>query len=432
MPLSLRSIANMTLLVSHGFVATTNDPSLPNPSLPLPALPAPDGEPCDACGGYVDDIIVRHEGQFCVSCHDDQFWTCPGCQDEYDVNDQESDDDGHCEACHNEIYFTCESCSDEFTRRAGRHSEGVYTSDSGDDYCQNCYYESFFHCESCNCECNQDDYAEDGMCQSCYVESCPGGIRPYSTDALNHLRFLAPSKECMGIELEIECGGRTGRERAAAGVIESLGDDYIILKEDSSLDSGFEIVTAPASLAQHTDRWVEFLDQNPARTLGIKSFDTTTCGMHVHVSRDGLSGLTIGKVLVFMHNPANTRHLEQLAGRSLNQGYGKVNANRKITDKGNYDRYEAVNLQPSRTIEFRLFRGTLSTNGFMKNLEFVHAIIAYCRQSGINQNRWNQFAQWVGRTPKVYPHLANWMRDRDDLPKVKARPTPLVMVEPIQ
>jgi hypothetical protein len=46
--------------------------------------------------------------------------------------------------------------------------------------------------------------------------------------------------------------------------------------------------------------------------------------------------------------------------------------------KANGDRYEAVNVTGSETIEFRIFRGSLRYESIMAALEFVNAVLDFC------------------------------------------------------
>ena len=48
---------------------------------------------------------------------------------------------------------------------------------------------------------------------------------------------------------------------------------------------------------------------------------------------------------------------------------------------GNSERYVAINLKNSQTIEIRIFRGTLNFNSFMKNIEFAHALFMYTKEN---------------------------------------------------
>lgn len=79
----------------------------------------------------------------------------------------------------------------------------------------------------------------------------------------------------------------------------------IYIKCDGSLDDGMEIVTHPMSLDYHLEKFCWDALTARAIKLGYRSHQTSTCGLHVHVSRDGLGETyeeqeaTISRILYF-------------------------------------------------------------------------------------------------------------------------------------
>jgi hypothetical protein len=198
-------------------------------------------------------------------------------------------------------------------------------------------------------------------------------------DVTERLEFLgAPADKIFyGIELEVECGQRSSRSEPAESVAADM-EGYALLKDDGSLSNGFEIVTAPASMEVHQERFGAWLDTTPAKTLHLRSFDTSTCGLHIHVSRAPLTQLQIGKMQCFLHNTANQRLLNTIAQRDSNE-YARRTYPKKVTDKPTDERYVALNLCNYSTVELRIFKGTLNKQSFMKSLEFTHALVNYTK-----------------------------------------------------
>ena len=84
----------------------------------------------------------------------------------------------------------------------------------------------------------------------------------------------------MGTELEVE-----DREchNGGAQIVEDALGNLVYCKHDGSLNNGFEIVTHPMTLA-----YVHQLDWSFTEKLiqtGHRSWDTDTCGIHIHVDR---------------------------------------------------------------------------------------------------------------------------------------------------
>ena len=122
--------------------------------------------------------------------------------------------------------------------------------------------------------------------------------------------------------------------------------------------------------------------------MGYLSHQTSTCGLHVHVSRNAFGSTpeeqdaAIARVLYFFE-----KHWEELlkfsrrSQRQLNQWasrYGYKDQPREILDhakKGCHaGRYTCVNLTNYETIEFRIFRGTLKYNTLIAALQLLDRI----------------------------------------------------------
>lgn len=232
----------------------------------------------------------------------------------------------------------------------------------------------------------------------------------------------------LGIELEVERKKDTPR-KINHMVIADLGADYAILKKDSSIGDGFEIVTAPATLRFHKSRWDKFFDNSGKL---VSSWASGKCGMHVHISRGAFTPLHLGKFVTFMNNNENRDFVTTIAGRSSE--YSKFYENKifhvkskllshikalrskqailedaaeiknlevevtatkqklRETECGGWfnlvedlatsrDRRVSVNLAKKNTVEIRIFRGNVSKVGMLKNLEFVAAVVDFTREA---------------------------------------------------
>ena len=233
-------------------------------------------------------------------------------------------------------------------------------------------------------------------------------IQGYGADA-SLLGFMGDPKDFVyfGVELEVQAPqGRLGwAARETNRKINPPDDDpFVVLKHDGSVSYGFEIVTAPATLDVHRQRWEPFLLNKPE---GMKSWDSdrACCGMHVHVSRP--SSWHTAKILRFMTDPANYEGIVRVAGRSQSN-WARFNEKDFATSAKNPrsgDRYEAVNATNASTLEFRIFRGTLKAEAFFKNLEFVHAVYYFTRDQSVNALSWPKFQEFVMANRSTYPNL---------------------------
>lgn len=216
----------------------------------------------------------------------------------------------------------------------------------------------------------------------------------------------------VGIELEVEVDGDYSRDDRAELALHRLNADHWIghpfsrptisteryawAECDGSLDRGFEIVTAAGPLEMHRAHMGAFLRDAEA-VAGLSSHDTTTCGLHVHVDKSGLSALTIGKVLVFVNSPDNAHLALSVARRDLTHTYSKVK-HKKLSDgrRGSPERYEAVNVG-LETLEFRIFRGSLKFEAVMSAIEFARSVVLFCKTASARSLDSKSFLAWCER-----------------------------------
>lgn len=137
-----------------------------------------------------------------------------------------------------------------------------------------------------------------------------------------------PSDETpfLGWELEACSNQSTVGREATAKTFKEHMPWLIMCKSDSSISpEGFETVSVPATL----DFWKESnlssaLDSMRVSPYNMRSFNHSSCGFHVHVSRSALSVLDLQKMERFLHNPDNKQFITTVAGRSDNT-YAKYN-----------------------------------------------------------------------------------------------------------
>lgn len=226
-------------------------------------------------------------------------------------------------------------------------------------------------------------------------------IVPYSTKIESFLGNPTDSIY-MGVELEILYSTKLDVESLYSYNNEGK---LALLKEDSSIEGlGFEIVTAAMSLDVQLDYWEGLIEQ-----FGKELTPHSSCGMHVHISRKPLSQLQIGKILVFLNEPANDWYIDQIAGRTANDYCER--SPKKLEDVNcPTSRYEALNLTNDSTIEFRLFSSTNKYEEIASRIEFCYALTKYCEYAELTKLQWNDFKQWVlQEDDSLYSHLKEWL-----------------------
>lgn len=348
---------------------------------------ATDEDTLPECGcGNEATLTTYDEQPVCEWC----AWTCDSCSDIGDRdNDRSYQVDGDylwCETCITEAYY-CDRCEEY------NSDGGYYINDLGVNWCDHC---SSYYAEWCD-EC---EHYTESACDSCNGDVVNGtrvvhdySYRPdavfHSTESMERLYF--------GFELEMEVeSDRAGAAHFAYNALEP--NDYAYLKNDGSLDNGFELVTHPMSFDFLMDDENSHIVWNTIQELQGKyrarSFNTRTCGFHIHISRTGFNGgahMHRFLNLVYSNQPLYSklagRNSDQWAKfddvfraqRDANGDYKVIKSFKDKLSSNHSDRYSAVNTNNRATLEMRIFKGTMSVPALKAHIQLAHASVEYTR-----------------------------------------------------
>ena len=232
---------------------------------------------CDECSNEMsrDDSFTANNGEIvCESC----IQVCQYCDTIYTSNDDwySVGNEHWCESCWSNDSFTCNRC--DYSTNANRDG-GTRV---GDEYwCNDCVGDNATYCDEC------DEYYPDsgGEC-SCGSQSNEGVVHQYSYKPNPVFHGGNDNNLYMGFELEMSYGDESDNYRNAIPEVLALEQaDVCYLKSDSSIEGwGYELVTHPHTLTayeQATDLW-NYIEA--CRKSGARSWDTDSCGLHVHVA----------------------------------------------------------------------------------------------------------------------------------------------------
>lgn len=229
----------------------------------------------------------------------------------------------------------------------------------------------------------------------------------------------------LGMELEMEIDTDYDMDTRAGKLLSAIGDYraidgaryiYALCEQDGSLDNGFEMVTAYTGLDVHKEQ-LQFFKE---RFEGATSHNTSTCGLHVHICKADMTTLHACKMVLFINDADNQKLVYALARRDATS-YAKIHdkkndkhwmrdavqSGKTISERDkqkrhqlrniNSDRYEALNFKNDKTIEFRLFKGTLKYQTIMACLEFTFATWHFCRDAGQSDLTTAKFLEFICR-----------------------------------
>lgn len=355
---------------------------------------------CEECGKvHLRDDMTEIEGNYyCNDCRDENYTKCTHCGDWIENDSVVVVDNGTrnesyaCPDCASSHYERCIECGDYF-------SSGGATLQNGQYVCQSCIEDrGYYSCDRCG------DWFPEGdmefgdtscLCSSCYREFDNGENE--SVDIHRHWSKLRPifhgeGPLFFGIEQEIDKGSKAGK--TAEEIMGALGEEALYIETDGSLgDTGLELVYHPRTWGS----WKEYRDRletvkNIAREHEYLAHETDTCGLHIHASRNAIQSdahpnieANIGKIMLLYENSykdfvkfsrRKERSLNEWAARnplyfdSYARGESYYAA---AAETGN--RYMAVNIQNSPTVEFRFFRGTLLPDTILASIGLCYNII---------------------------------------------------------
>lgn len=350
-----------------------------------------DGIYCEECANY-----YAH----CDRCTSPMHWYCIG---HVSPTPQEEPSLRYCPFCVNEECFACISSGCAAYDRKPRYLRNSAIGLRGErgSLCT-AHATGWFKCIACNDLFRSTSEflstTRANTCTNCHDEH--GLSRGIWSDTAPRLIFYGADGDThYGIELEVDLRGRTDKFDAAKLVRSSLGKRHVYVKPDGSINNGFEIVTHPHTPEAHKEIFTD-------RFFSLSNIlDGTRNGMHVHVERKNLTKPQhIEKVVAFINATPNRAFVTDMAGRGPTS-WARYDGDKVVGNCGQYERYEAVNRYPIKTIEFRIFRATMDKSEFLSNLEFSQAVVEFCGLVGVSELTVHKFCHWVAESRSRFPYL---------------------------
>ena len=268
-------------------------------------------------------------------------------------------------------------------------------------------------CTECNVKC-VDTETVDGTCVDC----CGRDYRVHNythrvEETLGFDRQKLKSEPYLGIEMEFQVDKR----KAGRLYVGNTMFGHALMKDDGSITNGFELVSRPAGYTTHLARYDSFLTDLPEYIHPHKS-----CGMHVHISRRAFTYLGAGKLVEFMNREDNKDFVKLIAGRGTtsyqnrDDDYDKYTPYRQAVKDRYVGRYNFVNLNNKKTIELRIFATPANKLEFNIRMQFVKAMIEYCKPaihsvSLEQQTYFKSFVTWLDNTKKDFKELHNYIKE---------------------
>jgi hypothetical protein len=173
-------------------------------------------------------------------------------------------------------------------------------------------------------------------------------------------------------------------------------------------------------------RWANLM--RICNRAGYRSHETETCGLHIHVGRAQLGStireqqVTAGNLVILSKTLQNeltkfsrrkSEHLSHWAAFT-HYYFASMADDAERTERAlatrNNGRYQAVNLQNTYTVEFRIFRGTLKRDTFIASIQLVSNLCQYAMAHTPSECLTATFADIVAVHP--YDELVSYSRNK--------------------
>lgn len=341
---------------------------------------------CKICGNEISGAYTIYQKDGVeypahIECVEENKQHCDECNKFFDREDLKTTTLGnhYCPDCLSEKTVVCGKC--------GKHVENAPLKRVNSvSYCQECFEQKWVYCVKCGKRVSRS--RAKNLNNTHYCASCASSVVKVENYSYKPTPIFCgvDSSRYFGIEVETE-----GRESNLYAEEIIGGSKIFYAKHDGSLNNGIEFVSHPCTL----NYWREEskLDEFCKRAIGLgfNSHKTTSCGLHVHITKSTVEREAFEKVLLFLSNnwddvvkftrrkssSINRWAANNLGDAPMIKTYTLAQKMKLVKEYFSGSRYVAVN-ETSKTYEFRIFRGTLKPETILACIEFCDALINLC------------------------------------------------------
>lgn len=364
---------------------------------------------CSICGEEITDgdYEVVNGNYYCLDCYNEEYTTCEDCGAIIEKDYAYYIEDGE--------YWVCDSCIDNYEKCVDCVSyhptdDMRYIQNYG-YVCDDCYDDGEYgYCDDCGDYFRIEELSWSNSDDCYYCRNCRDDhedTRIYDYHGFNDWQFFKGENEgnppyYIGKEIELEPRGYD-KEQNLTSVMNSMSSNInaVGMHDGSLCGYGVEIVTHPESwkyLQEKKEDYRTFFKD----VVNLGYGDNGNSGLHFHVSRPNED--VVSKIIVILESFKD--EIKKLSRRNGDNSWShfltdngskedtlKYRSTKYLKDKyvkEYHDRYMALNLCNSKTIEFRFFNGANNFEEFWGALQFIHNImdIALDDTRAINSINW--------------------------------------------
>lgn len=308
-----------------------------------------------------------------------------------------------CPSCKSSMPLKCNNCGASHSIDEGMVR--IHETEDRGYLCPGCAAE-MVRCVRCRQLTKSTGKNTDGLCLPCFVRSNPvRRIHRYNLKPKPKFHGK-DTKRQYGLELEVDAFPTNDHNRFGLGLLYKAekGETSFYIKSDGSLNNGYELVFHPRELSS----WCSYEKKLQLLTEAIgtadgRSFNTGTCGIHVHRGVEDISGYHIVKMSYLLakfrkltrsialrdpnHYAQEVRIFHSDSERSVDpRSVYNLFQQTKMSPRDrryNVERYLQLNFQNENTIELRIFRGNLNVTTILSCIMFFDRLVEFTRKQTI-------------------------------------------------
>lgn len=323
---------------------------------------------------------------------------------------------------------------------------------NGSKICEYCWDERAYECMDCGRimfdRIDQMRWVDDEVyCSNCYnavaVVAAYDHFIPDPPMLMLSGEKRRPDTLFFGCEFEIEMDWKKNYEN---GYTENQlgkimadavppGVEWGYVKHDGSMKCGVEFVTHPMTEGFYKNNR-KVIDQmfTNWKEVGFRTDqwddeeDRYNCSLHVHMSKAAFTSAHLYKFVRFFYKIPMRRLVQAISQRAENEfaqwarddfKFAAKLAKEKKNMSGN--RYSVINLigghwhehhmADSKTVEFRLFQGSMEPKIIHKNIEFLLSVFYFTRDTSITHITQKNYFKYLRAYRNRYRNLVNFLND---------------------
>ena len=262
-----------------------------------------------------------------------------------------------------------------------------------------------------------------GICPICQEQNKDVhdyGYIPTKINFQTHETKMKIDSLFLGIEMEVENSEKGADQSVVARKCKNaFGKNFIYCKHDGSLLNGFEFVSHPFTWEWFVKNKYRFNQLCSTAKLCNLHTDGSTTGIHIHMTKSAFTQCQLFKFIQFINKQINRPKINKIANRDIESCtfcQPIVTQTKNVALIAKYksntysDRYIAVNLERDKTVEIRIFAGSLEPKIIFSYVEFVYSLFNFTKKTPSKMCTFKNYTSYLKENKTKYINIYNRLK----------------------